>query len=326
MSFSVRPDKFSKSQARERRARAADSMRLPPAPQLPKVRVGELPSRGSRLFVGDIRRSQLRPSVPQIANDTAMHESDRVRASLAKRLSKTAVVVCFIVIAIGGLSLVLFPNAPREAVPSHTRSILATSAPQGATVSRREKHSPAKSTSHVGVPHPRLVEAGSTTTSSTKASKTLANIPIVPTATAGTQIAKTMNVAASANSAHQPQTQPQQQEQLDHQQLRQRQVQQHDERILTPEEVDRLTKWGQEFLARGDLATARRFLERAAQARDVRATLLLGTTYDPDALRKMGAVGIQPDLQQALSWYTRAAELGSREASQRLTALAQLAR
>jgi hypothetical protein len=167
MSFSVQPDKFYKSQAREQRARPADSMRLPPAPQLPKVRVGEPPSRDSRLFVGDIRRSQLRPSVPQIANDAAMHASDRVRASLAKRLSKTAVVVCFIVIAIGGLSLVLFPNAPREAVQSHTRSILATSAPQGATVSRREKYSPVKY--RVGVPHPRRVEAGSTTTSSTSA-------------------------------------------------------------------------------------------------------------------------------------------------------------
>jgi hypothetical protein len=167
MSFSVRPDKFYKSQAREQRARPADSMRLPPAPQLPKVRVGEPPSRDSRLFVGDIRRSQLRPTVPQIANDTAMHASDRVRASLANRLSKTAVVACFIVIAIGGLSWLLFPNAPREAVQSHTRS--ATSAPQGATVSRREKYSPVKSTSRVGVPHPRPVGAGSTTTSSTSA-------------------------------------------------------------------------------------------------------------------------------------------------------------
>ena len=169
MSFSVRPDEFYKSQAREQRARPADSMRLPPAPQLPKVRVGEPPSRDSRLFVSDIRRSRLRPSGPQIANDAAMHASDRVRASLAKRLSKTPVVVCLIVIAICGLSLMLFPNAPREAVQSHTRSILATSAPQGATVSRREKYSPAKSTSRVGVPHPRRVQAGSTTTSSTSA-------------------------------------------------------------------------------------------------------------------------------------------------------------
>jgi hypothetical protein len=169
MSFWVRPDKFYKSQAREQRARPADSMRLPPAPQLPKVRVGEPPPRDSRLFVGDIRPSQLRPSVPQIANDTAMHASDRVGASLAKRFSNTAVVVCFIVIAIGGLSLVLFPNAPREAVQSHTRSILATSAPQGAIVSPREKYSPVKSTSRPGVPRPRPAEARSTTTPSTSA-------------------------------------------------------------------------------------------------------------------------------------------------------------
>ena len=49
-------------------------------------------------------------------------------------------------------------------------------------------------------------------------------------------------------------------------------------------------------------------------------------TYDPDGLRRMGMVGVRPDLEQAKSWYTRAAELGPPEASQRLAALAALGR
>jgi TPR repeat protein len=87
-----------------------------------------------------------------------------------------------------------------------------------------------------------------------------------------------------------------------------------------------LIKLGEKFLAQGDVGTARRLLERASRARDARATLMLGATYDPDGLRRMGVVGIQPDLAQAHFWYTRALEFGCREATLRLMALAQLNR
>jgi len=98
-------------------------------------------------------------------------------------------------------------------------------------------------------------------------------------------------------------------------------VQRLSERVLGPEEIDQLIHRGETFLAQGDVAAARLFLERAADARDPRATLMLGTTYDPDVLRRMGAVGIRPDPQQAHQWYAQAAEFGSREARQRLAAL-----
>jgi len=92
------------------------------------------------------------------------------------------------------------------------------------------------------------------------------------------------------------------------------------------EQVDQLIKLSEKFLVQGDVATARRLLERAARARDARATLMLAATYDPEGLRTMGAMGIRPDLEQAHFWYTRALEFGCREASLRLMALAQLAR
>jgi hypothetical protein len=94
----------------------------------------------------------------------------------------------------------------------------------------------------------------------------------------------------------------------------------------SPEEVDQLIRRAETFFAQGDVATARLFLERAAEARDSRATLMLGRTYDPDVLSRMGVVGIRPNLEQAQMWYTRAAEFGSREASQRLAALSRLIR
>jgi TPR repeat protein len=95
---------------------------------------------------------------------------------------------------------------------------------------------------------------------------------------------------------------------------------------LSPEETKRLMDLGTKFLAQGDLATARHVLERVAQAGDARANLLLGATYDPEGLKKLGMIGVPPDLKKAQSWYTRAAELGSREASQRLTVLGQAGR
>jgi hypothetical protein len=98
-------------------------------------------------------------------------------------------------------------------------------------------------------------------------------------------------------------------------------VQRVSARVLGPEEVEQLIHRGETFLAQGDVAAARLFLERAADARDPRATLMLGTTYDPDVLRRMGAVGIRPDPQQAHQWYAQAAEFGSHEARQRLAAL-----
>jgi outer membrane biosynthesis protein TonB len=100
----------------------------------------------------------------------------------------------------------------------------------------------------------------------------------------------------------------------------------HSQRILSPDELDRLISRGEAFLAQGDVSAARLVLVRAAEARDPRAALALGSTYDPNVLRRMGVVGVQPDQVQARMWYERAAEFGSGEATQRLTALAQLNR
>jgi hypothetical protein len=148
--------------------------------------------------------------------------------------------------------------------------------------------------------------------------------PVTQITAAAPSVTNVEYVVAGSNSPTPLETQPQQlsDPQLVHApQTEQIPVQRPSERALGPEEIDQLIHRGETFLAQGDIAAARLFLERAADARDPRATLMLGTTYDPDVLRRMGAVGIRPDPQQAHQWYAQAAESGSHEARQRLAAL-----
>jgi TPR repeat protein len=81
-------------------------------------------------------------------------------------------------------------------------------------------------------------------------------------------------------------------------------------------------KQGERFTAAGDLATARLLFQRAAEAGDATAALAMGATYDPFVLASLGVLGMSADLGKARSWYEKAKELGSPEASRRLELLA----
>jgi TPR repeat protein len=93
-------------------------------------------------------------------------------------------------------------------------------------------------------------------------------------------------------------------------------------RTLDPEDIKLLTKKGEQFIAAGDLATARLVFRRASEAGDATATLAMGATYDPIVLAKLGVLGMSADVGKARSWYEKAKELGSSEASRRLELLA----
>jgi hypothetical protein len=95
---------------------------------------------------------------------------------------------------------------------------------------------------------------------------------------------------------------------------------------VDPEEVAILLDRGKAFLARGDLAAARLLLRRAAEAGDAQAALLLGSSFDPVALKQLDVVGAVADSAQARAWYQRAAELGSADAARRLDGLGGSAR
>jgi hypothetical protein len=357
MSSPIRSDeiaKYAPRWVREGIAKPRDGVALPLAPQLPPVHGTEPPWRGPSPFEGDIRHWRTRAEPHQhIGLETPpVLVTGPAQVGMLEKVFRTAAVVSFAVIAMGALGLLLFPNAPRDAVQTNGRTILAATESRAPAVSQREKYPIAKSTSRVGVPDPRPVEPAPAFVE--PATKSANNGQVAQTAAATSQVASAVYVVASAEPSIQPpptraqqpaaaqqvllsQPQPQVQ-QPQAQQVPQPQAQPFDaaqgvtslapqrvrsQRILSPDELERLINRGEAFLSQGDVAAARLVLERAAEARDARAALTLGSTYDPNVLRRMGVVGVQPDPEQARSWYERAAEFGSGEANQRLTALAQ---
>ena len=98
---------------------------------------------------------------------------------------------------------------------------------------------------------------------------------------------------------------------------------------LTPTNVDfsgpsdearRFRAQGLVALAGGDVAAARAFLERAADAGDARALLVLGDAYDPATLARLGAIGVKGDASRARDYYQRASDAGLVAARQRIAA------
>ena len=93
-------------------------------------------------------------------------------------------------------------------------------------------------------------------------------------------------------------------------------------RTLDPGDIKLLMKQGEQFIAARDLAAARLVFRRAAEAGDAPAALAMGATYDPIVLAKLGVLGMSADVGKARSWYEKAKEFGSPEASRRLELLA----
>ena len=81
----------------------------------------------------------------------------------------------------------------------------------------------------------------------------------------------------------------------------------------TSAETASLVERGDRLFGVGDIASARLFYERAADAGDGQAALRLGETYDPAFLER-AQLRIQGDRALAVSWYRRARELGASEA------------
>jgi hypothetical protein len=90
---------------------------------------------------------------------------------------------------------------------------------------------------------------------------------------------------------------------------------------LSATEIAGLVTRGDGFLSAGDIASARLFYERAADAGDSAAALRLGATFDPNFLGRAGVRGTPGDPAQAASWYRRARDLGDAAAAERLKSL-----
>jgi hypothetical protein len=85
------------------------------------------------------------------------------------------------------------------------------------------------------------------------------------------------------------------------------------EPALSSGEIALLLERGDRLFGIGDIASARLFYERAAEAGDGQAALRLGGTYDPAFLQR-AQLRLPGDPKLAVFWYRRAQELGAGEA------------
>ena len=89
-------------------------------------------------------------------------------------------------------------------------------------------------------------------------------------------------------------------------------------RRIDPDELAVLLKRAKGLLAIGDITSARLLLERAADAQEAEAALMLAGTYDPQVLGSQDLRSVTPDPAAARVWYQKAAQLGSADAKRRL--------
>ena len=92
-------------------------------------------------------------------------------------------------------------------------------------------------------------------------------------------------------------------------------------RKLDPDELATLMDRAKRFIAAGEISPARLLLERAADAQEPTAALMLALTFDPDVLGTQNSRNIISDPAMARVWYQRAAQLGSADAQRRLSEL-----
>lgn len=92
-------------------------------------------------------------------------------------------------------------------------------------------------------------------------------------------------------------------------------------RRIDPEELAALLTRAKSLLAIGDITSARLLLERAADAQEAEAALMLAGTYDPQVLGSQDLRSVTPDPAAAKVWYQKAAQLGSADARRRLSQL-----
>jgi hypothetical protein len=94
-------------------------------------------------------------------------------------------------------------------------------------------------------------------------------------------------------------------------------------RHLDTNEIAALLRRADELIGSGDIAAARLVLRRAAEAGEARAAMMLGGTYDPTVLEKMGVHGVVPNMALARSWYEKAKRFGPSGATPPTEALAK---
>jgi len=79
---------------------------------------------------------------------------------------------------------------------------------------------------------------------------------------------------------------------------------------LPRDEIEGYLAKGERMLKAGDIAAARLFFTRAAEASEVRGALAMARSFDQETLRTLPVYGLQPNPQEAARWYAKAKDLG----------------
>jgi len=72
---------------------------------------------------------------------------------------------------------------------------------------------------------------------------------------------------------------------------------------LPRDEIEGYLAKGERMLKTGDIAAARLFFTRAAEAGEVRGALAMARSFDAETLRTLPVYGLQPNPQEAARWY-----------------------
>jgi TPR repeat protein len=83
---------------------------------------------------------------------------------------------------------------------------------------------------------------------------------------------------------------------------------------ISPEEESSQLKRSEMLLKSGDISAARLILETLTDAGSGQAAYSLGMSYDPVFFRSNFIKGMKPEPSKAIFWYTKALELGYKEA------------
>jgi hypothetical protein len=90
---------------------------------------------------------------------------------------------------------------------------------------------------------------------------------------------------------------------------------------IGPEEAEKLYRRAEGLVADGDFAGARLLLERAVEAGHAGAIFMLASTYDPNVLGKVNALGLKGEPEKAKVLYQQALAAGIEDSTGRLSAL-----
>lgn len=95
-------------------------------------------------------------------------------------------------------------------------------------------------------------------------------------------------------------------------------TEQKPKKTISDDLEETLLSKGKQLLKDGNIDAARETFKFLADQGNAESAFLVARTYDPEEFKSFNAIGVEPDLEEAKKWYTKAAKLGSKTAQSKL--------